>query len=74
MSTHAIHDILPCPFCGNDEHTDFSVAQGTPDREGTPIRLTCEACGASGPWHYIFSDGSDDYARMWAVIIWNQRA
>lgn len=56
--------LKPCPFCGSEdaEPIVFDIA----DREGTPARVECHACGAKGPWLYEDSN-SDDWkcARLW---------
>jgi hypothetical protein len=41
----------PCPFCG--EIKELGSQYGTPDREGTPVNIGCDRCGASGPWRYM---------------------
>ena len=55
----------PCPFCGS---TDLELQEGTKDREGTPVNLTCVDCGAEGPWAY-----ADMWLEAEAVRMWNER-
>lgn len=39
-----------CPFCGSQN--DFGIGRTTEDREGFPVYVYCESCGAQGPWKY----------------------
>jgi len=41
--------IKPCPFCGGSK---LEIAIGTTDREGCPVSVVCDDCGAQGPWNY----------------------
>lgn len=45
---------LPCPFCGG---TEMETGHGTEDREGWPIYVYCDDCGAHGPWTYTRDKG-----------------
>jgi uncharacterized protein YbaR (Trm112 family) len=69
-------EILPCPFCKEEE--DLSVQIGTRDREGLPVAITCGTCGAVGPYEY-YKDSPEkslaDEGRMflYALIGWNKR-
>ena len=61
----------PCPFCGETEDLFVSIETGSPSAEGFPAKLTCGACGASGPWIYV--RGNDGHAELLCSDQWNQR-
>ena len=59
-----------CPFCGGKE---LYSSHGTEDREGTPCNISCESCGAQGPWLYLKNSELKEELPKRAVYVWNQR-
>jgi Lar family restriction alleviation protein len=59
--------VMPCPFCGK---LDVSFQWGTEDREGTPVNVICESCGACGPNEYIDAGKESDYVKI--IYLWNK--
>lgn len=60
-----------CPFCGSLE---LRAGHGTKDREGWPVYVYCEECGARGPWVYMADEASiADVALVAKKTAWNTR-
>jgi len=60
--------IEPCPWCGwKKVDIDFH----TPDKEGTPITVSCAECGAQGPQDYY--KGTKEQMETLAILAWNTR-
>lgn len=63
---------LPCPFCGSSSpETELQI--GTPDREGVPVNVICQHCGACGPWVYSIETKDQKIMRDDAITKWNER-
>ena len=60
----------PCPFCANKE---VSLQAGMLDREGIPVNLVCDDCGARGPVEYSKPDACEDTQYLIAMAHWNAR-
>ena len=63
--------IKPCPFCGNAK-VEIVVIDGE-DREGTPVAIRCDSCGARGPWIYVGKYFLDKTEILCGLTGWNER-
>jgi hypothetical protein len=59
-------ELLPCPFCGNDE-----IAHQT--GRGLFVQYVCGQCGA-GPDHVTEHPPESEIAWVEAAKLWNRRA
>ena len=63
----------PCPFCGS---LDLTYQISTEDREGIPCNISCQDCGANGPWVYVSEEEIDlepEELPISPLKLWNKR-
>lgn len=60
----------PCPFCGS---LDLGFQISTEDREGLPCNISCQDCGASGPWTYVKEEELERELPIIPLSLWNKR-
>lgn len=60
----------PCPFCGS---LDLGFQVGTEDREGWPCKISCQDCGANGPWTYVKEEELERELPIIPLTLWNKR-
>lgn len=52
-------ELLPCPFCGDDDLTEDSLA-----------RIACETCGATAPYGYKVKEAWNTRSTQWNTDGW----
>lgn len=57
-----------CPFCGSTEHSVQQI--DCEDREGVPMRIVCDECGAAGPWDYVRDGNTNAIYKAWCERVW----
>lgn len=58
-------------FCGS---LDLGFQVGTEDSEGLPCNISCQDCGANGPWTYVKEEELERDLPIIPLDLWNKRS